>query len=125
LQQKKLKNMLYTNLNHIENAADFSKSLTENEKVVIICGRMDASSVQVYRNAADVKSKYWHVEFFDLEYDNPVSAFFHAIPEVAGQNALPLTVCFKNGKVEKVATGSLSESEMVEILDDVFEPATV
>ncbi len=117
--------MLYTNLNHIENAADFSKSLSENEKVVIICGRMDTASVNVYRTAVGLKAKYRHVKFFDLEFDNPISAFFHAIPEVAGQKALPVTVCFKNGKVEKVTAGSLSESEMAEILDDVFEPATV
>ena len=117
--------MLYTNLNHIENAADFSKSLTENENVVIICGRMDTASVSTYRAAVGLKAKYRHIRFFDLEYDNPVSAFFHAIPEVAGQKTLPLTVCFKNRKVEKVTTGSLSENEMAEILDDVFEPATV
>lgn len=117
--------MLYTNLNHIENAADFSKSLTENEKVVIICGRMDTASVSTYRAADSLKPGYRHIRFFDLEYDNPVSAFFHAIPEVAGQKTLPLTVCFKNGKVEKVTAGSLSENEMAEILDDVFEPATV
>ncbi len=117
--------MLYTNLNHIENAADFSKSLSENENVVIICGRMDTASVNVYRTAVGLKAKYRHIKFFDLEYDNPVSAFFRAIPEVAGQKALPVTVCFKNGKVEKVTAGSLSASEMAEILDDVFEPATV
>ena len=116
--------MLYTNLNHIENAADFSKSLSENDKAVIICGRMDVSSVRVYRAAAELSKKFRHVSFFDLEYDNPVSAFFHAIPEVAGQKVLPVTVCFKNGKVEKVTAGSLSESEMTEILNAVFEPVT-
>ena len=117
--------MLYTNLNHIENAADFSKSLSENENLVIICGRMDTASVNVYRTAVGLKAKYRHVKLFDLEFDNPVSAFFHAIPEVAGHKTLPLTVCFKNRKVENVTAGSLSASEMAEILDEVFEPATV
>lgn len=117
--------MLYTNLNHIENAADFSNSLSENENVVIICGRMDSASVNVYRTAVGLKAKYRHVKFFDLEYDNPVSAFFRAIPEVAGQKALPVTVCFKNGKIEKVTAGSLSESGMKAILNAVFEPVAV
>ena len=32
--------MLYTNLKHIESAADHSTILKENENVMVICGRM-------------------------------------------------------------------------------------
>lgn len=32
--------MLYTNLNHLESAAQYAAALSENENVMIVCGRM-------------------------------------------------------------------------------------
>ena len=36
--------MLYTNLKHIESAAEYAKIVNENENVMIICGRMGDSN---------------------------------------------------------------------------------
>jgi thioredoxin 1 len=65
--------MLYTNLKHIETAAECARIIKENENVMIICGRMGPFSIPVYRIAEELESEFSHVKFFDMEYDNPES----------------------------------------------------
>jgi len=45
--------MLYTNLKHIETAANHAKRINENENVIVICGRMGPMCIPVYRIASD------------------------------------------------------------------------
>ena len=40
--------MLYTNLKHIETAADHQKLINENENVMVCCGRMGPMCIPVY-----------------------------------------------------------------------------
>ncbi|HOO99724.1 MAG TPA: thioredoxin family protein [Bacteroidales bacterium] len=112
--------MLYTNLKHLENAEDFKKAVSENENVMIICGRMGPMCIPVYEIAEELEKEYSHVRFFDMEFDNPASSVLRSLPETNGFMGLPFTFYFKNGKVVK-ATSSIQSMEQVKaILNSEF-----
>jgi thioredoxin 1 len=112
--------MLYTNLEHIETAADHSKIISENENVMVICGRMGPMCIPVYGIAEELENEYTHVKFYDMEFDNPESNVIRGLPEVRGFMGIPFTIYYKNGKVVK-ATSSIQTKEQVKtILDKEF-----
>ena len=74
--------MLYTNLKHLESIADHNKAISENENVMVICGRMGPMCIPVYGIAEELEAEYKHVKFFDMEFDNPVSDVIRILPEV-------------------------------------------
>ncbi|MEI6677059.1 MAG: thioredoxin [Mariniphaga sp.] len=115
--------MLYTNLNHIETAADLAKRISENENAVVICGRMGPMCIPVYRIAEELEEDYKHVKFFDMEFDNPESNVISSLTEVDGFTGIPFTIYYKNGKVVK-ATGSIqSKPQITAVLDKEFAAA--
>lgn len=112
--------MLYTNLKHIENAADHAKAISQNENVMVICGRMGPMCIPVYGIAEELEKDYDHVKFFDMEFDNPESHVIREIPEVRGFMGIPFTIYYKNGKVVK-ATSSIQTKQQVKAkLDEYF-----
>jgi thioredoxin 1 len=100
--------MLYTSLKHIECASELNRIILENDRVVVICGRMDPASVSVYRMADELEKKYPQVQFFDMEYDDPESENLRKLPEVIEFAETPFTVYFREGKLVKAASGILS-----------------
>ena len=76
--------MLYTNLKHLESAADHKKAISENENVMVICGRMGPMCIPVYGIAEELEDEYKHVKFYDMEFDNPESPVIRSLPEVRG-----------------------------------------
>lgn len=112
--------MLYTNLNHIENAAEYAQILSENENVMIICGRMGSLCIPVYRIAEELEGKYAHVKFYDMEYDHPQSYFFHDLPEVHDLEEIPFTIYYKNGIAVKATAGIQNKTQVEAILDQEF-----
>jgi len=112
--------MLYTNLKHIETAADHAKIISENENVMVICGRMGPMCIPVYGIAEEIEKEYSHVKFCDMEFDNPESHVIRSLPEVRGFMGIPFTIYYKNGKVVK-ATSSIQTKEQVKaILEKEF-----
>jgi thioredoxin 1 len=112
--------MLYTNLKHIETAADHARIINENENVMVICGRMGPMCIPVYGIAEDLEEDYKHVSFYDMEFDNPQSHVIRNLPEVRGFMGIPFTIYYKNGQVVK-ATSSIQTREQVKaILDKEF-----
>jgi thioredoxin 1 len=107
--------MLYTNLNHLESAADLKKAISENENVMVICGRMGPMCIPVYGIAEELENEYRHVRFYDMEFDNPESYIIRSLPEVRGFMGIPFTIYYKNGKVVK-ATSSIQTKEQVKVI---------
>jgi len=116
--------MLYTNLKHIESAADHNKIVSENENVMVICGRMGPMCIPVYGIAEELEEEYPHVNFYDLEFDNPESYVIRQLPEVRGFMGIPFTIYYKNGKVAR-ATSSIQTKEQVKAILDKEFAATV
>ena len=112
--------MLYTNLKHIETAADHAKIISKNDNVVVICGRMGPMWIPVYGIAEDFEDEYKHVKFYDMEFDNPESQIIRNLPEVYGFTGIPLTVYYKKGKVAEATTGIQKKEQVKTILDKEF-----
>ena len=112
--------MLYTNLRHIETAADQAKVISENENVMVICGRMGPMCIPVYAIAEDIENDYKHVKFCDMEFDNPESHIIRNLPEVRGFMGIPFTIYYKNGKVVKATSSIQSKRQVMTILDKEF-----
>jgi thioredoxin 1 len=112
--------MLMTELTHVESESDFKKTISENENVMICCGRMGPMCIPVYEVMEELEDEYSHVKFADLEFDAPHSHVIRALPECQAFNGLPFTVYFKNGKVVK-ATSSIQNMDQVNsILEENF-----
>lgn len=59
--------MLYTNLKHLESAADHKKAISDKENVMVICGRMGPMCIPVYGIAEELEKEYNYVnEGIDL-----------------------------------------------------------
>jgi len=112
--------MLYTNLKHIETADDHSKIISENENVMVICGRMGPMCIPVYGIAEELEEEYQNVSFYDMEFDNPHAHVIRSLPEVRGFMGIPFTIYYKNGKVVRATSSIQSRDQVKAILDKEF-----
>ena len=112
--------MLYTNLKHIESASEHAGIISENENVMVICGRMGPMCIPVYGIAEDLEEEYPHVKFCDMEFDNPESHVIRSLPEVRGFMGIPFTIYYKNGKVAKATSSIQTMDQVKSILNEKF-----
>jgi thioredoxin 1 len=112
--------MLYTNLKHLEAISDYNKAISENENVMIVCGRMGPMCIPVYGIAEELETEYKHVEFYDMEFDNPISDVIRILPEVRGFMGIPFTIYYKNGKVVKATSSIQTKDQVKTILNKEF-----
>ena len=112
--------MLYTNLKHIETAVDHQKFISENENVMICCGRMGPMCIPVYGIMEILENQYANVKFADMEFDNPESHVIRNTPEVRNFMGIPFTMYYKKGKLVKATSSIQSMSQVRTILDSEF-----
>ena len=112
--------MLQTNLDHITSVDEYKKIISENENVMICCGRMGPMCVPVYDIMEDLESEYTKVEFRDMLFDSPEAHVIRNLPECRGFMGLPFTVYYKNGEVVAATSSIQSREQITEILDRVF-----
>ena len=115
--------MLYTNLKHIETAADHQKFISENENVMICCSRMGPMCIPVYGIMEILENQYANVKFADMEFDNPESHVIRNTPEVRNFMGIPFTMYYKKGKLVKATSSIQSMSQVRTILDTEFSTA--
>jgi thioredoxin 1 len=120
---KKDTTMLYTNLKHLENAAEYAQAIGETEHVVVVCGRMGPSCIPVYRAVEELEKEYRHVKFFDMEFDNPESQVIRSLPEVSQFTGVPFVVYYKNGEVVRATSGVQSKQQLIQALTEEFAVA--
>ncbi len=112
--------MLYTNLNHLLTADQHQKMISENENVMICCGRMGPMCIPVYGIMEQIEGNYPHVKFFDMEFDNPESHVIRNAPECRSFMGIPFTMYYKNGKLVKATSSIQSKQQVSSILDEQF-----
>jgi thioredoxin 1 len=115
--------MLYTNLKHIETADAHQKFISENENVMICCGRMGPMCIPVYGIMEDLEDQYANVKFADMEFDSPESHVIRNTPEVRGFMGIPFTMYYKNGILVKATSSIQSVTQVRTILDAEFSSA--
>jgi thioredoxin 1 len=112
--------MLYTNLQHIESAAAYKKFISENENVMICCGRMGPKCVPVYGIMEMIEQDYPHVKFADMEFDNPEAHVIRNLPQCEGFMGIPYSVYYKNGIVVEVTSSTQTKDQVTGILNKRF-----
>ena len=112
--------MLYTNLKHLESAAELKKAVSENPNVIVICGRMGPMCIPVYEIAEELEDEYKHVKFYDMEFDNPEARIIRSLPEVQGFMGIPFTIYYRDGKVVKATSSIQTRDQVTRILDKEF-----
>ncbi|MCF8362629.1 MAG: hypothetical protein K9G70_08395 [Prolixibacteraceae bacterium] len=109
--------MLYTNLKHIETAAQYYEALHNNANVMMICGRMGEYSIPVYRIAEALQKEYPHVKFFDMEFDNPELRFVQNLfNDYPGAN-IPFLLYFINSEMVYHGWGIKTKNEIENIIN--------
>ena len=111
---------LDTNLKHIESDAEFKKVLSENENVMITCGRMGPMCLPVYDVMESLENKYAHVTFRDMNFDGPAAHNIKSLPQVRHFSGLPFVVYFKNGEVVQAVSSVQTKAQVKAVLDDHF-----
>lgn len=112
--------MLNTNLKHLETEADIKEVLTQNENIMVCCGRMGPMCIPVYRVMEELEREYTHVAFRDQDFDISAADFIKNLPECESFMGLPFTVYFKNRKVASATTGIQTKAQIKKILDREF-----
>jgi thioredoxin 1 len=112
--------MLYTNLTHLETAADLVRMIAENENLLVVCGRMDPQCVPVYRVAESLERKYPGVLFCDMEFDNPESYIVRNLPEVKDFNSIPYTVYYHIGNAVMATSGTQTKEQITLNINELF-----
>ncbi len=112
--------MLQTGLEHVESKEAFDKLLSENENVMLCCGRMGPMCLPVYDIMENLREEYPHVAFRDMDFDGPASYLIRRMPEVRTFTGLPFTLYFKNGKVVEATSSIQTRDQVTAILDKHF-----
>lgn len=103
---------LRTGVQEIENAQELQKIISENENVMVCCGRMGPMCIPVYEIMEELEEERPEVKFYSMAFDSPESEVIRKVPECRGFMGLPFTMYYKNGQVVK-ATSSIQDMTQV------------
>ena len=112
--------MLYTNLTHLETARDLGNMIRENEKVLVVCGRMDPLCVHVYRIVETLEKEFRDIKFCDMEFDNPESLVVRETPEIEFSSNVPFIVYYHYGIVVTASSGLQTKMQITNNINELF-----
>lgn len=112
--------LLKTGLQEFETSSELEKYISENENVMVCCGRMGPMCLPVYDVMEELEEERQNIKFAVMAFDNPEATIIRNAPECRGFMGLPFTMYYKKGEVAH-ATSSIQNMQMVtSILDDKF-----
>jgi len=112
--------MLQTAVHEIETATELEKIISENEKVMVCCGRMGPMCIPVYDVMEELESERHDIKFYLMGFDTPEAAPIRTAPMCRGFMGLPFTVYYKNGKMVHATTSIQNRKQITAILDNYF-----
>ena len=117
--------MLHTNLKEIETAAELEKLITENENVMVCCGRMGPMCIPVYDLMEELEEDRTDIKFAVMAFDSPEAHVIRNAPESKGFMGLPFTMYYKNGQVTKATSSIQNMDQVTSILQEHFSTSNV
>ncbi len=112
--------LLRTGLHEVETAAELQKFITENENVMVCCGRMGPMCFPVYNIMEKLEVDRPNIKFAVMAFDNPEAAVIRNAPECRGFMGLPFTMYYKNGEVTHATSSIQNMQQVTGILDARF-----
>lgn len=109
--------MLRTNLHEIESAAELQKLISENENVMVCCGRMGPMCIPVYDVMEELEDERPNTKFFSMAFDSPEAHIIRNAPECRTFMGLPFVMYYKNGKVAHATTSIQNRQQVTNALD--------
>ncbi len=117
--------MLHTNLHEFETAAELEKYISENENVMVCCGRMGPMCIPVYDVMEELEEERKNVKFAVMSFDSPEAGIIRNDPACYGFMGLPFTMYYKNGKLAKATSSIQNMGQVTSILDEQFSASKV
>lgn len=111
---------LKTNLTEIETANELQKLISENENVMVCCGRMGPMCLPVFKIMEELEEEFSNIKFRAMAFDNPEAAPIKNAPECRGFMGLPFTMYYKNGKVAHATSSIQNMQQVTGILNSAF-----
>lgn len=112
--------LLKTGLQEIETAQELEKFISENENVMVCCGRMGPMCLPVYDVMEELEEESSNVKFKVMAFDNPEAKVIKNAPECRGFMGLPFTMYYKNGKVSHATSSIQNMQQITNVLDTHF-----
>ena len=112
--------LLATPIHEIETASELEKIISENENVMVCCGRMGPMCIPVYEVMEELEEERSNVKFYSMAFDSPEAMIIRNAPEARGFMGLPFTMYYKNGKVVHATSSIQSREQVVSVLDSKF-----
>jgi thioredoxin 1 len=112
--------LLRTGLQEIETAKELGKFISENENVMVCCGRMGPMCMPVYDAMEELAEERSNIKFRVMAFDNPEAAIIRNAPECRGFMGLPFTMYYKNGQVVHSTSSIQNMQQVTGILDKHF-----
>jgi len=112
--------MLQTAVHEIETATELEKIISENEKVMVCCGRMGPMCIPVYDVMEELESERPDIKFYSMSFDTPEAAPIRDAPVCRGFMGLPFTMYYKNGKIVHATSSIQNRKQITDILDNYF-----
>ncbi len=112
--------LLQTAVHEIETASELEKIISENENVMVCCGRMGPMCIPVYDVMEELEEERPNIKFYSMAFDSPEAGIIRNAPMCSSFMGLPFTVYYKNGKMVKATTSIQSRKQVVDILDEHF-----
>ncbi len=112
--------MLQTAVHEIETAEELEKIISENENVMVSCGRMGPMCIPVYDIMEELEEEKPDIKFYTMGFDTPEAAPIRNAPMCRGYMGLPFNVYYKNGKMIKTTSSIQNREQITSILDEYF-----
>jgi thioredoxin 1 len=112
--------LLQTPVHEIETASELERIISENENVMVCCGRMGPMCIPVYDIMEELRDERTNVRFYSMAFDSPEATVIRSAPECRGFMGLPFTMYYKNGKVVHATSSIQNRQQITGILDEKF-----
>lgn len=117
--------MLHTSLHEVETAAELEQLISENENVMVCCGRMGPMCIPVYDVMEELEEERSDVKFAVMAFDSPEAGIIRNDEACRGFMGLPFTMYYKNGKVARATSSIQNMQQVTAILDEQFSTSNV
>lgn len=110
--------MLQTAVHEIETASELEKIISENENVMVCCGRMGPMCLPVYDVMEELEEERPSVKYYSMAFDSPEAGVIRNAPMCNGFMGLPFTVYYKNGEMVQATSSIQNREQITSILDE-------
>ncbi len=110
--------MLQTAVHEIETASELEKIISENENVMVCCGRMGPMCIPVYEAMEELEEEDTPVKYYSMAFDSPEAGVIRNAPMCNGFMGLPFTVYYKNGEMVKATSSIQNREQITTIIDE-------